>query len=238
MDESIIVKFDHVNLIYNNESVLENISFEVRKKSIVTLIGPNGAGKTSLAKLIIGSVLPTNGSIYIAKDLKLSYIPQKLSLDINLPLTVEDFLISVGQSSNKEKLINILNEIEFNVDLTKSIHTLSGGAMQKVLLAASLINEPQLIIMDEVTQNLDVPSQSIFYENINRINQKYNCALFIISHDLFTVMRYSQHIICLNQHICCQGQPLSVVNNPEYIKIFGKSFSNIAPYTHNHDHIH
>lgn len=238
MNDHPLVKFEHVNLVYNDYHVLDNISFEIKNRAIITLIGPNGAGKTSLAKLIIGAIMPTSGSITIAKKLRLSYIPQKLSLDKNLPLTIADFLVLVGRSTDKRKLTDILTEIEFDIDLKKSIHTLSGGSMQKVLLAAALINEPQLIIMDEATQNLDVPSQAIFYDNIHRINQKYNCALFIISHDLFTVMRHSQHIICLNKHICCQGKPMNIINDPEYIKIFGRDFANTALYTHNHDHIH
>jgi zinc transport system ATP-binding protein len=234
-----IIKLRNINKFFEKTQVLRDIDLEILPESITTVIGPNGAGKTTLAKLIIGIEAPSSGDMYRKKGLKVSYIPQKLALDRNLPLDISSFLnlLSQGRSS-KKSITQVLAEVAFDLPLAQSVHSLSGGQFQKVMLAAALLNKPDLIVMDEPTQGLDVTAQTNFYKIIERIKTEHHCAIFIISHDLFTVMSRSEQVICLNQHICCNGAPSHVINNPEYIKIFGRRDDMISQYSHNHDHTH
>lgn len=234
-----LVKLINVSQSFETNLVLQNININIFPESITTVIGPNGAGKTTLAKLIVGINKPSLGTVHRQKDLRISYIPQKLALDKNLPLDIASFLklLSQNQSSNKE-INDIIEEVTLNMPLQSSVHALSGGQFQKLMLAAALLNNPQLIVMDEATQGLDVTSQTNFYKIIERIKLERKCAVFMISHDLFTVMSRSEQIICLNKHICCKGAPNQIIHNPEYIKMFGSKEDVLSIYSHNHDHYH
>ncbi|MDF2964833.1 MAG: zinc transporter, ATP-binding protein [Rickettsiaceae bacterium] len=234
-----LIKLTNVSQAYENKLVLHNISLEILPNTITTVIGPNGAGKTTLARIIIGIDKPVNGSVYRKLGLKISYIPQKLALDRNLPLDIKSFLELLGQSQACRELIEeALDEVSLELPLSTSVHALSGGQFQKIMLAAALLNKPDLIVMDEATQGLDVTSQANFYKIIERVKNEHNHAIFMISHDLFTVMSRSEQVICLNKHICCNGLPNQIVNNPEYIKIFGRKEDILSIYSHNHDHHH
>jgi zinc transport system ATP-binding protein len=234
-----LVKLTNISHNYEATEVLKDINLEILSESITTVIGPNGAGKTTLAKIIVGIENPGKGTLYRKKGLKVSYIPQKLALDKNLPLDINSFLelLSQGQST-KSQIKEALKEVALEKPLNISVHTLSGGQFQKLMLAAALLNNPELIVLDEATQGLDVTSQANFYKIIERIKTEYKCAVFMISHDLFTVMSRSEKVICLNKHVCCKGMPSQIIDNPEYIKMFGRKEDILSIYSHNHDHSH
>ncbi|MCC8418056.1 MAG: metal ABC transporter ATP-binding protein [Rickettsia endosymbiont of Glossina mortisans submortisans] len=229
-----IIEFRNVSKKFGNKLPINNVSFTVKKNNITTLIGPNGAGKTTIVRLMLGLEKPTRGEIIIDSKLKIGYVPQKFGLTPDLPITVEKFLDLLAPSNfnNNIKEINSFIDLEHIKD--QEISKLSGGQFQKVVLACSIVNNPDLIILDEPLQSLDVTSQQEFYQLISLIRKKLNITVFMISHDLFTVIKNSDQVICLNGHICCSGIPNEITPNSE----FSNALSSLGFYTHHHDHRH
>lgn len=234
-----LIEFRNVSKYFGQKVLLENISFSVNSGNITTLIGPNGAGKTTIAKLILGLERPSSGEIIIKPNLKIGYVPQKLNFGTDLPITVESFLqLLVPKQPKLYADNNVEKEIGSLIDLDnlrkQDISSLSGGQFQKLILTATLLNNPDLIILDEPTQSLDVTSQQEFYQAINEIKKKLKITIFMISHDLFTVMKNSDQVICLNKHVCCSGKPNDLTNNQDFLD----TLSSIGFYIHHHDHKH
>ena len=229
-----LVEFVNVSKSFNQKSLLSDVSFAVKKHQITTLIGPNGAGKSTIARLILGLEEATSGHIAIAPDVKIGYVPQKLDLSPDLPITAEKFLNLLAKDYLSSDYQNIKNFIDVDKYQNHDISDLSGGEFQKLLLAATLLNNPDLIILDEPIQFLDVSSQQEFYRIIHQIKSELKLTVFMISHDLFTVMKNSDQVICLNGHICCSGKPNDITQNKELLD----TLSSIGFYTHNHDHQH
>lgn len=241
--EPTLIECSNVSIsMSHGKKILNNISFSIHKNEIVTLIGPNGSGKTTLAKLFCGLIKPNEGGVSRKDNLVIGYIPQKISVDRVMPLTVRRFLRLNGSSLKLRKLQDIesvAEKMSITHLLKSQIHDISGGEMQRVMLARTLLLRPEVIIMDEPTQGLDIQSQEEFYKIIANIRDELGCGIFLISHDLHMVMAATDRVICLNGHICCQGTPEDVNNNPEYLKLFGKSLPKaVAIYTHEHDHSH
>jgi zinc transport system ATP-binding protein len=218
--------------------ILENISFQMAPQEIVTVIGPNGAGKTSLLKIVLGLTQPTQGMVRMSPQAHVGYVPQKIWPNPFLPLTVERLL----QLSQKERISE--KDMNTNLDFlhirhlrSRNIHHLSGGERQRVLLARAMLRKPNLLILDEPTQGIDVMGQNEFYTLLDHIRKQMQCAILLVSHDLHWVMAASNHVICLNGHICCSGHPENLQQDPNYLALFGQS-SGIAPYTHHHNHRH
>jgi zinc transport system ATP-binding protein len=229
-----LVEFVNVSKAFDQKSLLSDVSFVVKKHEITTLIGPNGAGKTTVARLILGLDQPTSGSIVIAPGAKIGYVPQKLDLSPDLPITAEKFLNLLAKDYNSRDYQNIKDFIDVDKYKDHDISDLSGGEFQKLLLASTLLNRPDLIILDEPIQFLDISSQQEFYRIINQIKSELKLTVFMISHDLFTVMKNSDQVICLNGHICCSGKPNDITQNKELLN----TLSSIGFYTHHHNHKH
>ncbi|MCC8377611.1 MAG: metal ABC transporter ATP-binding protein [Rickettsia endosymbiont of Graphium doson] len=229
-----IIEFHNVSKKFSNKLPINNVSFTVKKNNITTLIGPNGAGKTTIVRLMLGLEKPTSGEIIIDPRLKIGYVPQKFNLSSDLPITVKKFLDLLAPNN----LANDIKEIHTFIDLERlkdqEISTLSGGQFQKIVLASSLLSKPDLIILDEPLQSLDVTSQQEFYQLISLIRKKLDITVFMISHDLFTVIKNSDQVICLNGHICCMGTPSAITPNSDFSNVL----SSLGFYTHHHDHKH
>ncbi|HJD60652.1 MAG TPA: metal ABC transporter ATP-binding protein [Rickettsia endosymbiont of Columbicola hoogstraali] len=229
-----IIEFYNVSKKFGNKLPINNVSFTVKKNNITTLIGPNGAGKTTIVRLMLGLEKPTSGGIIIDPRLKIGYVPQKFNLNSDLPITVKKFLDLLAPNN----LANDIKEIHTFIDLERlkdqEISTLSGGQFQKIVLASSLLSKPDLIILDEPLQSLDVTSQQEIYQLISLIRKKLDITVFMISHDLFTVIKNSDQVICLNGHICCTGTPNAITPNSD----FSNALSSLGFYTHHHDHKH
>ena len=219
---------------YGNKKVLKNVNLSLRKNEIVTIVGPNGSGKTTLIKAIIGSAPITSGEVFISPNLKIGYVPQVLNIDRSLPLTVERFLRLENKRDNKG-YFNYQKVLGSDELLFKQISALSAGQLQRVLLARALVNKPEILLLDEATRGLDQPGSAAFYREIEEIRNTTGCAILMISHDLHVVMSASNRVICLNGHICCQGEPQSVASSPEYKAMFGSNVDGtLALYQHNH----
>ncbi len=237
----LILKVDNLNVTIERKKILENISLKLHENEIVTIIGANGSGKSTLIKTILGLIEQFSGSIYINPHIKLGYMPQHLTLNENLPLTVMDFLSLGNYLVNiSENLFNeVLEQTKIKPILNTQLRKVSGGEMQFVLLAKALLKAPKLLILDEPTQGIDINRQTEFYSLIEKLRLEKKMAFLIISHDLHMVMKTTDYVICLNHHICCEGTVSSLTNNPELAKIFSnEAFANFSFYEHHHDHSH
>jgi zinc transport system ATP-binding protein len=231
-----LIKIKDLSVRYGNKTVLNNMRLSLTSGEIVTIVGPNGSGKTTLFKAIIGTAPISTGKVELRPNLKIGYVPQQLNIDRSLPLTVERFL-QLAQKKD-EKALRKASEIVGTKDLLKTqISALSGGEMQRVLLARALINQPEVLLLDEATRGLDQPGAAAFYRKIESIRKDTGCAVLMISHDLHVVMGASDRVICLNGHICCEGAPRSVATSPQYKALFGSDVDGtFALYRHSHNH--
>ncbi|WP_422667239.1 zinc ABC transporter ATP-binding protein ZnuC [Buchnera aphidicola] len=232
------IKLKNIYVNFSNRSILSDISISLISNRIITLIGPNGAGKSTLVRVILGLIQPNAGSVIIHPNISIGYVPQKLYLNRFLPITVERFL----------KLSNNISDIDIQLILKRvkvkslqkfKLQQLSGGEMQRVLLAKALLKKPNLLVLDEPTQGIDVSGRLSLYKLINEIKDELKCSIFMVSHDLNLVMAKTDEVICLNNHICCSGTPENILKNIEFISIFGINRSReLALYHHNHNHFH
>lgn len=233
----VLIRADNVSVSFNGREVLQQVSLDVRAGQIITLIGPNGAGKSTLVRVLIGLTSPSKGQVTRKPKLRIGYMPQKLHIDPNLPISVERFLRLAGAS--KAAIKAALAEVG-SPHLTNSpLQTISGGELQRVLLARALLRDPQLLVLDEPVQGVDIAGQTELYELISEIRKRHQCGVVMVSHDLHLVMAQTDTVICLNHHICCHGHPEQVSTDPAYLELFGARHSQaLAVYQHHHDHQH
>lgn len=229
-----LVEFKSLSKKFHNKILVDNISFKLNKGEITTLIGQNGAGKTTLAKIILDQESYDSGKLIIKPDIKIGYVPQKLDFNLNMPMTAKGLLKFLAPNGLDYGLINLEEFIGYNKIKNKDISSISGGELQKLLLVGTLMSKPDLLILDEPTQYLDVASQQTFYRILGELKERLEITIFMISHDLFTVMKNSDQVICLNKHVCCSGKPTELDTNPD----FKNALSEIGVYVHNHDHKH
>jgi zinc transport system ATP-binding protein len=227
-----------ISIRLNGRQVLNHVDVSVDPKQIVTLIGPNGAGKTTLVRIILGLLPADSGRVRRQKGLRIGYMPQRVALSDNLPLPVRRFL-SMAQSNHAGQLARVAAELEIEHLLQAQMTTLSGGEMQRVLLARALLREPDLLVLDEPVQGVDVTGQAELYALIASLRKRYGCGVLMISHDLHLVMAATDQVVCLNRHVCCSGHPAAVSRHPAYLELFRSPASaKLAVYTHHHDHRH
>ena len=197
--------------------ILHDVDLAVGDGEIVTIVGPNGSGKTTLLRLLIGAIEPSAGSIRRSRNLRIGYTPQRLALDRTLPLTVDRFL-SLGGAASPAKRAQALASVHLPSREKAQMIDLSGGELQRILLARALLRRPNLLVLDEPTQGLDQQGEAAFYRLIEEVRDETACAILMVSHDLHVVMSASDRVICVNGHICCQGTPILVQGHPEYQK--------------------
>ncbi|HEY6917656.1 MAG TPA: metal ABC transporter ATP-binding protein [Tabrizicola sp.] len=233
-----LISADHVCVRFGSEEILHDISLQVATKEIVTILGPNGSGKSTLLRALLGIVPVAEGRISRAKDLRVGYVPQKLTIDRTMPITVRRFL-SLPTRVTDQAAAEALARVGMAGQEREQMTTLSGGQLQRVLLARALLGKPQLLMLDEPTSGLDQPGEAAFYRLIEEVRAETGAAVLMISHDLHVVMAASDRVICLNGHICCEGTPRVVSNAPEYRALFGLGTQGaLALYRHEHDHAH
>ena len=238
MDQKkLLVKLENAGVFRSSKWLVRGISLEINQGEIVTLIGPNGSGKTTTAKMIL-NILNTDEGLVTGKASKMAYVPQKINIDWTMPLRVIDFM-KITNSLNNTQITESLSMTGVDELLYNQIHSLSGGEFQRVLIARAIAKKPDLLVLDEPVQGVDFNGEIALYNLIKEISVNLNCGILLISHDMHFVMSTTDHVICLNGHICCSGTPSNVVKNPEYIKLFGQHNSEtLSYYQHHHDHSH
>lgn len=234
---SYLIQAEHLSLQINQRKILDNISLSIEPGKIVTLIGPNGSGKTSLVRVLLGLLKADSGSLQQKQGLVIGYMPQKMHIDPILPITVRRFL-TMGMKIQLQEVNSVAQSLNVDGLLEQPVQSISGGELQRVLLTRALLRKPDLLVLDEPAQGVDIVGQQQLYQLIARIRDEYGCGVLMVSHDLHLVMEATDHVLCLNSHICCTGHPEAVSKHPEYLKLFGASLDGMAVYTHNHDHTH
>ena len=235
--EDPLIAAEGIGLALEGRAILDGIDLAVHPGEIVTLIGPNGAGKTSLVRVLLGLVRPDRGRILRKPGLKVGYVPQRMDRDPILPLDADRFLALAGRT-RPERRRAALDEVGAGHVARQPFHALSGGELQRVLLARALLCEPDLLVLDEPVRGVDVGGQIALYDLVDRIRKNRGCGVIMISHDLHLVMAATDEVICLNTHICCAGRPETVTRHPEYRALFGTAAERLAVYVHHHDHAH
>ncbi len=234
----ILISANHISLSHHGKKVLDDVSFELKTGEFITLIGPNGAGKSSLIKIILGLITPDNGKIKKSKHIRLSYTPQKFIPNEFIPISVVDFL-KLNQKIDAKFLKDTTKLTGIETLLHLALKNLSGGEIQRVLLTRALLAKPNVLILDEPTQNLDVSGQMHLYKLIQDIHKQQNCAVLMVSHDLHRVMKESTQVLCLYHHICCIGRPYTILKDAQFNDLFADQIDElIATYKHHHNHEH
>jgi zinc transport system ATP-binding protein len=227
-----------VSLVLHGKTVLDGVSIAVHPSEIVTLIGPNGAGKTTLARILLGLVTPSGGTVSRREGLRVGYVPQRCTSDWIIPLSVRRFM-SLTQSVSRARALECLGETGATHLIDAQMGELSGGEFQRVALARALARDPHLLVLDEPAQAVDFAGAARLYELIAAIRARHGCGILLISHDLQVVLGASDRVVCLNRHICCEGVPAAVAGHPEYVRLFGpEAARSFGLYEHRHDHTH
>lgn len=237
MESNILLSAKNLGFISKNKTILDGINVELHEAEIMTLIGPNGAGKTTLIKILLGLSEKSSGEIYRRANIKIGYVPQRVNISNVLPLRVLDFL-KLGGAYKQNEIENVMDEVDATHILQMAIQEISGGEFQRVLLARALLKKPDLLVLDEPAQGVDIIGQQSLYKIIGAIRESYSCGVLMVSHDLHLVMAATDQVLCLNTHVCCSGHPDHISAHPEYLKLFGSALEGLAVYSHQHDHEH
>ncbi|RLQ88423.1 zinc ABC transporter ATP-binding protein ZnuC [Notoacmeibacter ruber] len=233
-----LVEMERAGYSVENRFLVQGLDLSISPGEIVTLVGPNGSGKSTTAKLLLGLLRPTEGKVVRAADLRIGYVPQKLAIDPNLPLPVSRFM-RLTKPLSRRQAIAALEETGVSHLIDAQMRGLSGGEMQRVLIARALSMKPQLLVLDEPAQGVDMAGAVAIYDLIAAARRRLGCGVLLVSHDLHLVMAQTDRVLCLNGHICCEGTPEAVSEMPEYRALFsGKAPRGLAVYRHQHDHQH
>ena len=218
--------------------LVRGVDLAVRPGEIVTLIGPNGSGKSTTAKLALGVLKPSEGSAVRRGGLRVGYVPQKISVDWTLPLTVARFMSLTGKVAPADA-VRAMEATGILHHQHAEVRNLSGGEFQRAMLARAIARKPDLLVLDEPVQGVDFSGEISLYDLIKRIRDEIGCGVLLISHDLHVVMAATDKVICLNGHVCCQGTPTAVAESAAYQQLFGpRASATLAVYEHDHDHTH
>ena len=236
-NQNILIKLNQAGFRIKDKWLVKGVSLQIEKGKIVTLIGPNGSGKSTTAKIALGIYKKIDGEVEKYTN-KVGYVPQKISIDWTLPLRVKDFMVLTENLKDEDlnEALSLTGVIQLK---NKNLGDLSGGEFQRVLIARAISKKPDLLVLDEPVQGVDFTGEIALYKLIKKITDELNCGILLISHDLHTVMSATDHVVCLNGHVCCSGSPMDVAKNNEYKALFGEQASQIlSRYEHRHDHIH
>ena len=238
MPDNMLLRLDNISLKQSQRVLLDQVDVSVARNEIVTLLGLNGAGKSTLVRIALGLQQPDSGTVWKKKGLSIGYSPQHLQADSVLPLTVKRFL-QLSKPRSEKQILATLDEVQAGPVLNQQLGNLSGGELQRVMLARALLKQPDLLVLDEPLAGVDVSGQSDLYRLIAHARDHYHCGILLVSHDLHLVMAATDKVVCLNQHVCCTGEPEAVAKHPEFIALFGHQIGDVlAVYPHHHDHKH
>jgi ABC-type Mn2+/Zn2+ transport system ATPase subunit len=244
------VEVEGLNVSFDGRPVLEDIRLRVGRGQLVALIGPNGSGKTTLLRCLLGLQRLDAGAVRLFGQTNLrtvlprvGYVPQRLTLERSLILSVREFLALRrretrqwfwrGRQHTEEQLMALAPELGLKPLLDLSLARLSGGQLQRVLIAFSLLGQPELLLLDEPTAGVDAPGELSFYELIADIHRRHRITVLLVSHDLSMVYRHASWVYALNRVVCCEGAPETVMNAESLKAAYGL---HVMPYHHHHAH--
>lgn len=233
-----LVQVHGVDVRFGRTQILSHVDLTVAPGEVVTVIGPNGSGKSTLLRVAVGLLQPDAGTVTRRTGLKVGYMPQRITVDDTLPLTVRRFLSLGAPDVRRDEVDSLLREVGVLHVSESAFQSISGGERQRVLLARALLRRPNLLVLDEPSAGVDVSGLGTLYRLIARLRDEHGFGVLLVSHDLHIVMAESDTVVCLNRHVCCSGRPDSIQSNPEYLALFGGYAPDLAVYHHHHDHSH
>lgn len=207
-----ILTVKDLNVTFEHKVILDKVSFEVNQGDLVAVVGPNGAGKSTLFKAILNLIHYTGeihiiGSPNYEKLDTVGYVPQHFLFDRTLPITVEEFLqASTKQNLEKVKILPTLQELDIDHLINRLLGELSGGELQRVLVARAILNEPKLLLLDEPISGVDIAGQKDFLEIIKHLNEVHHTTILMIMHDIESLPDLADKILALNRHLIFYGE--------------------------------
>ncbi len=227
------ISLSHVSIAYGSHVVLDDISFEVPQGDVAAVIGPNGSGKSTLLKAILGLVPSRFGEIRIfGKHLHamrgvVSYVPQNFDFARDFPLTVGEFMdlarhphSPASRIEEKVRLVGLSPTI-----LDQNVGTLSGGQLQRILIAQAILNNPSILFLDEPSTGIDIVGEAAFYDIIRKLNEETDATILIVSHDIAVVSNVVDMVICVNKKLMCSGPPSTALSDKTLAELFGHKMS-------------
>ncbi len=229
MEKEFVLKVINLNVRLDHQSIIENLSFEVKRGDVLTILGPNGAGKSVLLKTLLGLV-PYKGEIEWAKAIKIGYVPQRLPFIKDIPLSIKDFFNLKGSPERETEAI--LNSVGFQEDfLRKKIGDLSSGQFQRILIAWGLVGNPQVLLFDEPTTGVDISAEETIYNLLVKLKGERDLTILLVTHDLSVVYKFSTNVICLNRQPICYGPPQEILTPESLQRLYG---GEVKYYQHKH----
>ena len=232
--DNTILKVENLGVSFDGNYVLKDLDFLVNKGDVLAIVGPNGAGKSVLFRALLG-LIPHFGRMEWAPNLKISYVPQKFAIDRELPLSTEEFL-QFKKKSHSE-IIDVLKSVGIGADhkndpehhtrhikdhvLNQRLGWLSGGQLQRVLIAWSLLDNPDVLLFDEPTAGIDLGGEETIYNLLKKLHNERNFTILLISHDLNIVYKYANSVLCINKEMICHGIPTEVLDPQSLAKLYG-----------------
>jgi zinc transport system ATP-binding protein len=237
-DANALISARSLWLSRSGRTILQGVDIDIAAGEIVTLIGPNGAGKTTLVRVLLGLESPDKGTTVRKPGLVVGYVPQRFELDRAIPINVARF-VELGRRAEDEEIERMLADVGAGSIGDRQLSDLSGGELQRVLLARALIRSPDVLVLDEPVRGVDYAGEAELYNLIGKLRSEKGFGVLLVSHDLHVVMAQSDRVVCLNRHVCCSGVPQSVAQHPEYARLFGPQAARaFGLYHHSHDHRH
>ncbi|OGY18278.1 MAG: hypothetical protein A3F04_00190 [Candidatus Chisholmbacteria bacterium RIFCSPHIGHO2_12_FULL_49_9] len=237
MTEGNILSVSNLKVTFNTHVILDGIRFDVRRDGTLAVIGPNGAGKTVLFRAILG-LIPYEGTVEWAPDVRVGYVPQKLYVGKDIPLTVSEFF--QFKENDSRKIAAVLTSVGLGEGESKDFHrgqrllrtrlgVLSGGELQRVLIAFALLGKPNVLLFDEPTSGVDISGEETVYALIDKLKKEKDLTIIFISHELEVVYNYADTVLCLNKEQVCFGPPKQVVDKESLEALYGE---NVQVYRH------
>ncbi len=232
---------EHLSVSFGGETILDDINLHLHCGELSAIVGPNGAGKSTLLKAILGEI-PYSGRVrFLSHDgshtlPRFGYVPQYVSFDIDSPISVLDIMsaaiahVPFKFGSRRESLRTIeesLDRVSARHLLGKKVGELSGGEMQRVLLAVAMTPIPNILLLDEPVSAVDVQGLNQFYETVCGLRTKFDLSIIVISHDVQGIAAHADRMILLKRSIQAVGKPKEVLGDSRYQKLFGSELINI-----------
>lgn len=233
--------------------LLENITFSVEAGKIAAIIGPNGAGKTTLIKAILGLISYDTGRITLFGHerrhnrfpVRVGYVPQRLQFDRTIPMTVSELLRFTippyysfplhRKREEKETIIRLLQTVGAHELMNRGVGSLSGGELQRIMIAKAIVNDPEILFLDEPSSGVDIEGQERFHDLVKRLNKERNLTAILISHDLNVVYRFADNVLCLNRKLVCSGRPEDALTDDVIKSVYGEMMGAYIHSCHEHD---
>ena len=236
-----ILEVKNLNVRFNENSIIKDVSFEVNQGNVLAIIGPNGAGKTVLFKTLLG-LIPYEGEVKWREGIKIGYVPQTLAIEKDLPVSVLEFLkfknAPMSEIYEALEAVGFLKSSEEHGNhhlrhhlLRNKLGNLSGGELQRVLIAYAILDHPNVLLFDEPTSGIDIGGEETIYSLIEKLHQKQGLTTLLISHDLNIVYRYASNVLCLNKRKICYGPPKETLTPEALEELYG---TEIGIYAHKH----